>query len=92
MPGYVQQALNKFQYGIKSTHKATDAPHPYKATKKHGLPMTHPTDDSTKLTPSHQTSPTDRVYLSVLFQSRAPHHAHGPEHNSNRANPGHPHY
>ena len=28
MPGYVQQALNKFQYGIKSTHKVTDAPHP----------------------------------------------------------------
>ena len=51
MPGYVQQAVNKFQYGITSTNKATDAPHPYKATKKHGLPMTHPTDNSTKLSP-----------------------------------------
>ena len=28
MPGYVQQAINKFQYGIKSPSKATDAPHP----------------------------------------------------------------
>ena len=33
MPRYVQQVLNKFQYGITTTQKATDAPHPYKATK-----------------------------------------------------------
>ena len=51
MPGYVQQAVNKFQYGITSTNKVTDAPHPYKATKKHGLPMTHPMYNSTKLSP-----------------------------------------
>ena len=38
MPGYVQQALNKFQYGINRTHKATDAPHPYKATKNMAYP------------------------------------------------------
>ena len=34
MPGYVQQAVDKFQHGIKSSNKAIDAPHPYKATKK----------------------------------------------------------
>ena len=49
MPGYVQQVINKFQYGIKSPSKATDAPHPYKATKTQGLPMTSPRDDGTEL-------------------------------------------
>ena len=28
MPEYVQQAVNQFQYTIKSPNKATDAPHP----------------------------------------------------------------
>ena len=40
MPGYVQQSIDKFQHRIKSPNKSIDAPHPYKATKKQGLPMT----------------------------------------------------
>ena len=51
LPGYVQHAVNKFQNGIKSPNKPTDAPHPYKATKKQGLPMTQAMDDSAKLSP-----------------------------------------
>ena len=51
MPGYVQQALSKFQHETTTMQKATDAPHPYKATKKHGLPMTKPPDHSAKLSP-----------------------------------------
>ena len=49
MPGYVQQTINKFQYGITSPNKAPDTPHPYKATKKQGLHMTPPMDDGAKL-------------------------------------------
>ena len=70
MPGYVQHALNKFQYGIKNTHKATDAPHPYKATKKHGLPMTHPTDDSARLSPQ-AIKHLQQIMSTFLFYSRA---------------------
>ena len=70
MPGYVQQARNKFQYGIYSTHKTTDAPHPYKATKKHGLPMTHPMDDSPKLSP-HAIKHLQQIEGTFLFYSRA---------------------
>ena len=70
MPGYVQHALNKFQYVITSTHKATDAPHPYKATTKHGLPMTHPTDDSPKLSP-HAIKHLQQIVGTFLFYSRA---------------------
>ena len=70
MPGYVQHALNKFQYGITSTHKATDAPHPYKATTKQGLPMTHPTDDSAKLSP-HAIKHLQQIVGTFLFYSRA---------------------
>ena len=51
MPGYVQQALEEFQHGIKSPIKAVDAPHPYKATKRHGLPMTQPDDNATNSHP-----------------------------------------
>ena len=51
MPGYVQQAVEKFQHRIKSPIKAIDTPHLYKATKKQGLPMTQPTDNATKLSP-----------------------------------------
>ena len=70
MPRYVQQALNKFQYRITSTHKVTDAPHPYKATKKHGLPMTHPTDDSAKLSPQ-AIKHLQQIVGTFLFYSRA---------------------
>ena len=38
MPRYVQQAINKIQYRIKSPKKATDAPHLYKATKSRDYP------------------------------------------------------
>ena len=51
MPGYVQQAVEKFQHGINCTIKSVDAPHPYKGMKKHGLPMTQPHDNAAKLTP-----------------------------------------
>ena len=70
MPGYVQQAVNKFQHRITCTHKATDAHHPYKATKKHGLPMTHPTDDSPKLSPQ-AIKHLQQIVGSFLFYSRA---------------------
>ena len=51
MPGYVQQAVDKFQHGITSPNKASGAPHPYKSTKKQGLPMTQPINDTAKLSP-----------------------------------------
>ena len=70
MPRYVQQALDKFQYGITSTQKTTDAPHPYKATKKHGLPMTHPMDDSAKLSPQ-AIKHLQQIVGTFLFYSRA---------------------
>ena len=68
--GYVQQALNKFQHEITTTQKATDAPHPYKATKKHGLPMTNPTDNSTKLSPQ-AIKHLQQIVGTFLFYSRA---------------------
>ena len=70
MPGYVQHPLNKFQYGITNTHKATDAPHPYKGTTKHGLPMTHPTDNSAKLSP-RAIKHLQQIVGTFLFYSRA---------------------
>ena len=69
MPGYVQQAVNKFQYGITSTNKATDAPHPYKATKEHGLPMTHPMDNRAKLSPQ-AIKHLKQIVGTFLFYSR----------------------
>ena len=51
MPGYVKQAVTKFQTGIQCPSKATDAPHPYKATKEQGLPMTQPRDNGAELSP-----------------------------------------
>ena len=70
MPGYVQHALKKFQYDITSTQKPMDALHPYKATKKHGLPMTHPTDNSAKLSP-HAIKHLQQIVGTFLFYSRA---------------------
>ena len=70
MPGYAQQAVNKFQYGITSTNKATAASHPYKATKKHGLPMTHAMDNSTKLSPQ-AIKHLQQIVGTFLFYSRA---------------------
>ena len=70
MPGYVQQAVNKFHYGIKSPNKATDAPHPYKATKKQRLPMTPPMDDTTKLSPQ-AIKHLQQIMGTFLFYSRA---------------------
>ena len=70
MPGYVQQAVEKFQHGIKSPNKAIDAPHPYKATKKHGLPMTQPTDDTAKLSPQ-AIKHLQQIVGTFLFYSRA---------------------
>ena len=70
MPGYVQQALNKFQHEITTTQKATDAPHSYKATKKHGLPMTNPTDNSTKLS-LQAIKHLQQIVGTFLFYSRA---------------------
>ena len=69
MPGYVQQAVNKFQYRIKSPNKAMDAPHPYKATKKQGLPMTPPMDDGAKLSPQ-AIKHLQQIMGTFLFYSR----------------------
>ena len=70
MPGYVQQIVTKFQYGMTSTNKSTDAPHPYKANKKHGLPMTNPTDNSAKLSPQ-EIKHLQQIVGTFLFYSRA---------------------
>ena len=70
MPGYVQQAVEKFQHGIKSPIKAVDVPHPYKAMKKHGLPMTQPNNDATKLTPQ-AIKHLQQIVGTFLFYSRA---------------------
>ena len=69
MPGYVQQTVNKFQYRIKSPSKATDAPHPYKATKKQGLPMTPPRDNGAKLSPQ-AIKHIQQIVGTFLFYSR----------------------
>ena len=70
MPGYVQQAVENSQHGIKSPIKAVDAPHPYKATKKHGLPMTQPHDNTAKLTPQ-AIKHLQQILGTFLFYSRA---------------------
>ena len=51
MPGYVQHAVKKFHTGTNGPTKSTDAPHPYKANKKHSLPMTPAVDLGAKLSP-----------------------------------------
>ena len=70
MPGYVQHAINKFQTGVKSPNKHTDAPHPYKATKKEGLPMTQARDDGAKLSPQ-AIKQLQQIVGTFLFYSRA---------------------
>ena len=69
MPGYVQQAVKKFQHRINHTIKSRDAPHPYKGTKNHGLPMTQPHNNATKLTP--QAIKHLQKIMSTFFFSRA---------------------
>ena len=70
MPGYVQQAVENFQHRIKSPIKAVDTPHPYKAMKKEGLPMTQLTDDATKLSPQAIKHP-QKIVGTFHFYSRA---------------------
>ena len=70
MPGYVQQAVEKFQHGINCTIKSVDAPHPYKGMKKHGLPMTQPHDNAAKLTPQ-AIKHLQKIVGTFLFYSRA---------------------
>ena len=70
MPGYVQQAVQKFPRDNNGNTKPTDAPHPYKASKKHGLPMTEPKDDGAKLTP-HAIKQLQQIVGTFLFYSRA---------------------
>ena len=70
MPGYVQHAMNKFQNGINSPNKTTDAPHLYKASKKQGLPMTQARDDGTKLSPQ-DSKQLQQIVGTFLFYSRA---------------------
>ena len=70
MPGYVEQALKKFTHNITGIRKNTDAPHPYKAAKKVGLPMTHPTDDSAKLSP-REIKQVQQIVGTFLFYARA---------------------
>ena len=70
MPGYVQHAVNKFQTRVKSPNKHTDAPHPYKATKKQGLPMTQARDDGAKLSPQ-AIKQLQQIVGTFLFYSRA---------------------
>ena len=70
MPGYVEQALQKFNHDITGIPKTTDAPHPYKATKKLGLPMTHPQDESAKLSP-REIKHVQQIVGTFLFYARA---------------------
>ena len=70
MPGYVQHAVNKFQHGVQSPNKHTDAPHLYKVTKKQGLPMTQAMDDDTKLSPK-AIKQLQQIVGTFLFYSRA---------------------
>ena len=70
MPGYVQQAVEKFQHVIKSPIKAVDAPLPYKATKKYGLPITQPNDAAAKLTPQ-AIKHLQQIVGTFLLYSRA---------------------
>ena len=70
MPGYVQHAVNKFRTEVKSPNKHTDAPHPYKATKKQGLPMTQARDDGAKLSPQ-AIKQLQQIGGIFLFYSRA---------------------
>ena len=70
MPGYVQHAVNKFHNGDKGPTKSTDTPHPYKASKKHGLPMTTERDDGAKLSPQ-AIKQLQQIVGTFLFYSRA---------------------
>ena len=70
MPGYVQHAVNKFHNGLKGPNKPTDAPHPYKATKKQGLPMTQAMDAGAKLSPQ-AIKQLQQIVGTFLFYSRA---------------------
>ena len=70
MPGYIHEAVEKFQHGTNHRIKSVDAPHPYKATKKHGLPMTQPHNDATKLTPQ-AIKHLQKIVGTFLFYSRA---------------------
>ena len=70
MPGYVQHAISKFHNGDKGPTKSTDTPHPYKASKKHGLPMTTKMDDCAKLSPQ-AIKQLQQIVGTFLFYSRA---------------------
>ena len=70
MPGYVQHAVNKFHNGDKGPTKSTDTPHPYKASKKHGLPMTTERDDGAKLSPQ-AIKQLQQIVGTFLFYSKA---------------------
>ena len=70
MPDYVQQAVKKILHRIKSPIKAIEAPHLYKAMKKHGIPGTQPTDDTAKLTPK-AIKHLQQIVGTFLFYSRA---------------------
>ena len=70
MPGYVQQAVEKFQHRINHTIKSVDGHHPYKGMKKHGLPMTQPHDNAAKLTPQ-VIKHLQKIVGTYHFYSRA---------------------
>ena len=70
MPGYVQQAVKKFPLTDKGPTKPTDAPHPYKASKKHGLPMTPPIENGAKLSPK-AIKQLQQIMGTFLLYSRA---------------------
>ena len=70
MPRYVQHDIHKFHDGVKGLNKATDTPHPYKATKKLGLPMTQTMDDGTRLSPQ-AIKQLQQIVGTFLFYARA---------------------
>ena len=70
MPGYVQHAIQKFHEQVKGPNKITDAPHPYKATKKQGLSMTQAIDDGARLSPQ-AIKQLQQIERTFLFYARA---------------------
>ena len=70
LPGYIQHAVNKFHTGTNGPTISTDAPHPYKASKKHGLPMITEVDMGAKLSPK-AIKQLQHIVGTFLFYARA---------------------
>ena len=68
MPGYTQEALIKFNHPPPKC--PVDSPHPYKSTKKHGLPMVNAPDTTAQL-PKNNIKRLQQIVGTFLFYSCA---------------------